>query len=225
MCDAGKRARRPKPLSAEEFAELADVSRETLSRLRKYAEVLTKWQRTINLVASDGLADLWRRHMLDSAQLYPLVPFGVRTVADLGSGAGFPGLVLAAMGVPEVHLIEADARKCVFLAEAARVMGLQAGRNLWIHQERIEKMSGWPADVITARACARLDRLLGCAERFLGPGSTCLFHKGAAVDRELRSALRNWTMNVEKVPSQSDPSGTVLRLSKIARGGIHRHPQ
>jgi 16S rRNA (guanine527-N7)-methyltransferase len=199
-----------------------NVSRETILRLRSYAEILAKWQLTINLVAADSLADLWRRHMLDSAQLHPLLPPATRTVMDLGSGAGFPGLVLAAMGVPEVHLIEANARKCVFLAEAARAMGLQPGRDLWIHQERIEEMAGWPVDVVTARACASLDRLLARAERFLGPRSICLFHKGVAVDEELRLACRRWTMEVERVRSRSDPSGTILRLSQIVRGGTHR---
>ena len=103
------------PLTAEDFRRLTGVSRETLARLERHAALLTKWQKRINLVGRESLRDLWRRHMLDSAQLVPLLPERTRSVADIGSGAGFPGLVLAIMGVPEVHLIEADARKCAFL--------------------------------------------------------------------------------------------------------------
>src|SRR5207247_807237 len=101
------------------FAEATGVSRETLRRLEGYAALLVKWQRAINLVGEDSLPDLWRRHLLDSAVLFPLLPKSTECVADLGSGAGFPGLVLAILGIPEVHLVEADSRKCAFLAEAA----------------------------------------------------------------------------------------------------------
>jgi 16S rRNA (guanine527-N7)-methyltransferase len=102
----------------EDFAAATGVSRETIERLSAYAALLVKWQARINLVSASTLEDLWRRHMLDSAQLLPLLPEGTTSVIDLGSGAGFPGLVLAILGIPEVHLIESDQRKCVFLTEA-----------------------------------------------------------------------------------------------------------
>src|SRR5437588_12718613 len=107
-------------LSPAEFAAATGVSRETLARLDAYAELLRQWSPRINLVAASTLDDLWRRHVLDSAQLFPLLPPGAHSLIDLGSGAGFPGLVLAILGVPAVELIESDARKCAFLREAAR---------------------------------------------------------------------------------------------------------
>src|SRR5262249_11206001 len=158
--------------------------------LRRYAETLVKWQNSINLVAPDSLNDLWRRHILDSAQLKPLIPPATSSLADMGSGAGFPGLVLAILGVPNVHLIESDARKCVFIAEAARAAGLKPGEDPVIHRARLENLKGLVVDVVTARACAPLAKLLGYAGPFLHGGSTCLFLKGAAVDEELTEAKK-----------------------------------
>jgi 16S rRNA (guanine527-N7)-methyltransferase len=210
--------RLPSPLTPEGFAAATGVSRETLAALRRYAELLIKWQAKINLVSGDSLADLWSRHMLDSAQLYPLLPPSARVLADLGSGAGFPGLVLAILGVPEVHLIESDARKCAFLIEAARLAGLAPGQNPIIHRSRVEAVPGFAADVVTARACAPLDRLLGYGERFLGPRSVCVFPKGVQVEDEL-TAAKNWRMTVERIPSITDSSGTILRIGHITRAG------
>src|SRR5271170_7133959 len=113
------------PLDAQGFAEIFPVSRETLARLEAYAELLTRWSARINLVGRDTLADLWRRHILDSAQLHRFIPSSARNLIDLGSGAGLPGLVLAILGVPSVELVEADSRKAAFLREAARVVGAE----------------------------------------------------------------------------------------------------
>ncbi|HTO82180.1 MAG TPA: 16S rRNA (guanine(527)-N(7))-methyltransferase RsmG [Methylomirabilota bacterium] len=206
-------------MTPEAFAAAVDVSRETLDGLRRYADLLVKWQRSINLVAADSLDDLWRRHMLDSAQLYRLLPPGDCRVVDLGSGAGFPGLVLAAIGAGDVHLVESDGRKCVFLAEAARACGLEAGVNPVIHRARLEQMRGLTAEVVTARACAPLDRLLDYAEPFLRPQSICLFLKGAGAADELTAAANRWRMTVERLPSVSDPSGTILRIGQVTRAG------
>ncbi len=204
------------PLTPEAFRQQTNVSRETLARLERYAELLRKWQRAINLVGPDTLPDLWRRHMLDSAQLYPLIPPGARTLLDLGSGAGFPGLVLAILGVPEVHLVESDSRKCAFLREAGRITGMIPG-NVTIHSCRIEDLEPWPVDVITARACARLDRLLAYAEPFLGEGTICLFLKGRTVNEELTEAAKTWSMTVERRPSVAESSGVILQLGHIRR--------
>src|SRR4051794_556467 len=155
----------PRPLSPDEFAALTGVSRETLARLQAYAGLLTNWSGRINLVASSTLADPWRRHFLDSAQLFPLIPSGSQSLIDLGSGAGFPGLVLAVMGVQGIELVESDARKCAFLREAARVAGAKAT----VRNARIEAVTAYPAAVITARGCAPLDRLLQYSQRFIGP--------------------------------------------------------
>ena len=138
----------------------------------------------------------------------------------MGSGAGFPGLALATMGVSNVHLIESDARKCVFLAEAARAVGLQVGRNPVIHRARLEDIRDLRVDVVTARACAPLAQLLAYAQPFLDADSICLFLKGGRVDEELTEAEKTWRMSVERFPSLSDPSGTILRMKQVARAGL-----
>ena len=201
------------PLGPEGFAETIPVSRETLARLEAYAGLLTRWSARINLVGRDTIADLWRRHILDSAQLQPLVPTAANSMIDLGSGAGLPGLVLAILGVSGVELVEADSRKCAFLREAARITEAP----VTLRPCRIEAVSPHPVDVVTARACAPLDRLLGLAEPFLAPGSECLFLKGERVEEELTLARKRWTMTVSLHPSRSDPRGVVLSLQKVAR--------
>jgi 16S rRNA (guanine527-N7)-methyltransferase len=199
-------SRKP-PLTAEGFAEIVSVSRETLARLEAYAELLTRWSARINLIGRDTIADLWRRHILDSAQLRRLVPERARSMIDLGSGAGLPGLVLAVLGVPGVELVEADSRKSAFLREAARVTEAA----VTLRRCRIEAVPPHPVDVVTARACAPLDRLLGLAEPFLAPGSECLFLKGERVEEELTLARKDWTMTASQHQSRSDPRGVVLR--------------
>lgn len=203
-------------LTGADFAKAIGVSRETLARLEGYAALLVKWQKTINLVARDSLADLWRRHMLDSAALWPLIPAGSQVLVDLGSGAGFPGLVLAILGVPEVHLVESDTRKCAFLGEAARLF---APNSVQVHRGRIETIDPIPADVVTARALASLDELLDYAQRFLGPAGVCLFPKGAKAEDELTLAGQRWTMTAERFPNPADSSGILLRIKEL-----HRRP-
>lgn len=188
-----------------------------MGRLQAYAELLLKWQRRINLVGSSTLPDLWRRHMLDSAQLFPLLPPG--PVLDVGSGAGFPGLVLAILragaGQPgQVHLIEADSRKSAFLREAARVTETPVD----IHNHRIEAVAPFAAAVVTARAVASLGQLLDLAEPFLGAASQCLFLKGRTGEDELTQAAKDWKMTAERIPSLTDPSGFIIHLREVHRG-------
>jgi 16S rRNA (guanine527-N7)-methyltransferase len=195
------------------FAGIFLVAPETLARLEAYADLLIRWSARINLVSRASLADLWRRHILDSAQLYRFVPSAARSVIDLGSGAGLPGLVLAILGSPGVELIEADRRKAAFLREAARI----TGADVRICACRIEEVPPHPADVVTARACAPLNRLLDLAERFIAPGTVCLFPKGERFEEELTIARKAWTMTVSVEPSLSDRRGVVLRLQQVAR--------
>jgi 16S rRNA (guanine527-N7)-methyltransferase len=206
-------AANPAPLDAVGFTALTDVSRETLARLEAYAALLVAWSARINLVGRTTLDDLWRRHFLDSAQLLPLIPPGARSLIDLGSGAGFPGLVLAILGVPEVELIEADSRKAAFLREAARV----ADASVTIRACRIEAVPSHMVDVVTARGCAPLDRLLVLSSRFIGPHTTCLFLKGARAEEELTTAGKAWTMTVSRQASRADPGGIVLSLQQVVR--------
>jgi 16S rRNA (guanine527-N7)-methyltransferase len=202
------------PLSPEEFAAIAAVAPSDLERLRAYADLLVKWQAKINLVGASTLPDLWRRHMLDSAQLIPLIPTEARTIVDLGSGAGFPGLVLAILGSAEVHLVEADTRKCAFLREAIRLTGARAK----VHNTRIENLVlPDPVDVITARALATVSILLQYGQGFLRPSTICLFLKGRSVQDELTDSQKIWNMGAQTIPSLTDASGVILRLERISR--------
>jgi 16S rRNA (guanine527-N7)-methyltransferase len=194
-------------------AVLDGVSRETRERLNTYADLLRKWQRSINLVGPRTIDDLWNRHFTDSAQLLPLIPPSARVLVDFGSGAGFPGLVLAILGVSQVHLIESDQRKATFLREVARATGTP----VTVHAKRIEQVAPFPADVVSARALAPLGDLLGFAAPFLHPDSLCLFPKGQMAEDELTAASRTWNINVDRIQSVTDPSATILRLSQVSR--------
>jgi len=198
----------------EEFAAVTGVSRETLGRLARYADLLMDWNSRHNLVSPRSLDDLWRRHMWDSAQLAPLVPDGTGTLADLGSGAGFPGLVLAELlrNRVQVTLHEATAKKCAFLAAAAKTMDLA----VVIENKRMEDSAATAFDVVTARACAPLPKLLGYAQNFVGPNSVCLLLKGQNVGSELTEAHKSWNMKVRQIPSLTDPSGVILELRELS---------
>ncbi len=200
-------------IDANAFQAATGVSRETLERLSIYESLLKKWQKTINLVGPKTLDDSWNRHFLDSGQLRPLLPESANVLIDLGSGAGFPGLVLAILGVPEVHLIESDVRKCAFLREVARATGAP----VTVHTKRIEAVQGLRADVVTARALAPLADLLDWAAPFLGEDGVALFLKGQNVEDELTATTKYWKMRTERFDSVTDPSGSILRLSGIVR--------
>lgn len=201
------------PLAPEQVAALTGADAAALARLSLYLELLEKWQRRINLVAASTLADPWRRHMLDSAQLLPMLPAGydVPHIADLGSGAGFPGLVLALMSGGTITLVESDSRKCAFLREVIRMTGASAR----VETARIEALPPLAADVVTARACAPLPRLLGYVHRHLAPGGTALLLKGRGAAAELTQAGKTWMMSASLMPSQSDPSGHVIKITAI----------
>ena len=203
---------------------MAHVSRETMSRLQRYADLLGKWNKAINLVAKDSLHDQWRRHFLDSAQLWSLLPppppDRPRVLVDLGSGAGFPGLVLAILGAGAVHLIESDHRKATFLRETAR----ETGTDVTVHDRRIEDVPVFPADVVTARAFAPLPRIMAAAAPFLrpatasGPSGVGLFLKGRSLQRELTDSLGKWKMQFDLHPSRTDPTAQILRLTDLTEG-------
>ncbi|HLZ65772.1 MAG TPA: 16S rRNA (guanine(527)-N(7))-methyltransferase RsmG [Aliidongia sp.] len=199
-------------MTQAEFVALSAVSRETADRLAAYVALLAKWNARINLVGPATLPDVWRRHILDSAQIHGLVA-DAGVLVDLGSGAGLPGLILALLGGPQVHLIESDARKCAFLHEAARVTGTA----VTIHNKRIEAVPPIAADVVTARALAPLAQLLDHAVRFLKPAGKCVFLKGARQADELTEARKTWHMSVTERPSRSDPSGVILEVESPAR--------
>jgi 16S rRNA (guanine527-N7)-methyltransferase len=198
-------------LSLEELGRELPVSRETLDRFESFGALLKRWQEKINLVGQGTLADMWRTHFLDSAQLWPLAPKGAKKWLDMGSGAGFPGLVLAIMGVPEMHLVESNHRKAAFLREAARVTATA----VVVHTERVENLAPFPVDVITSRALARLDTLLHWARPFAHAETVALFLKGQDVDVELTETSKSWIIDVNRHQSQSDTRGVILRIKGI----------
>ena len=198
---------------ADDFQAATGVSRETMERLQIYADVLKDWNSRMNLVARSTLEEVWHRHMLDSAQLFPLIPKETKVLVDLGSGAGFPGLVLAIMGVPEVHLIESTGKKASFL----RAVAEETAVSVKIHNNRIEAVKPFIADVITARALAPLDKLLGYAQPFSGVDTRHFYLKGQHVGDELTDAHKIWNMKVDRQPSSTDPRGSVLSVCEVSR--------
>lgn len=181
-------------------------------RLRDFARLVETWNRRINLIGRGDIPLLWDRHILDSAQLAPLLPPGSTTITDLGSGAGFPGLVLAIVAERHVDLVEADERKAAFLREAARLTGADAA----VHVARAETVRLPPAPVVTARALAPLPQLLRLAVPLVAAGGVCVFPKGRDTANELTAARREWHMQVEQFPSRTSPSATLLRLREIS---------
>lgn len=191
------------------------VSRETSDRLHAFAELLLLWNRSVNLIGKSSEGDLWRRHILDSVQLARLMQREAGAI-DIGSGAGFPGLVLAIVTGTYFHLVEADQRKVAFLREAIRITNARA----IVHDIRAEHLSLPPAPLVTARAVAPLPRLLRIAVPMLAPGGVCLLLKGANAERELTEAQREWHMHVERFPSRTAGDATILRLSEIQGAGV-----
>jgi 16S rRNA (guanine527-N7)-methyltransferase len=194
------------------------VSRETMAALDVLVEQLRRWNSAINLVAPSTIRDIWRRHILDCGQLFALAPPCARNWADLGSGAGLPGLVVAAIArekAPHLRLtlVESDGRKAVFIAEVARAAGL----DIAVERRRIEEPPVTRYDVVSARALASLDRLIPMAAPYLAANGVMLFLKGRGVDRELTAASASWHMRVERHVGLADPAGVVLSLREVAR--------
>lgn len=203
------------PMTPEEFAVAANVSRETLERLKAYDAALVEWSQKMNLIARSTFEDRWRRHYLDSAQAFPLIPKDAKTLVDLGSGAGFPGLVLAAMGAERglrVSLVESTGKKAAFLAAAAAAMALD---NLSVIPERIESITISPPGVITARALAQLPKLIAYAAEIAGEKTLCLFLKGQDVEDELTEATKSWHMKVVRHASLTSAGSTILAVSNL----------
>jgi 16S rRNA (guanine527-N7)-methyltransferase len=196
---------------------LVDVSRETWERLDRFVALLLVWQKTTNLIAPSTIPTLWTRHIADSLQLLPLAEHG-RQWVDVGSGGGFPGLVIACAlaQIPgaTVHLVESNAKKAAFLREAQRVTAAP----VIVHAERIETFVAafkGEADVVTARALAPLPLLLGQCAPLLKNGALGLFPKGQGVDLELQDASKSWIVNAELLPSRTDPQGRIVRVREI----------
>jgi 16S rRNA (guanine527-N7)-methyltransferase len=226
------RASRHAIRTAQDFAALFNVSRETLARLETYERLLRQWQAAVNLVAPGTLDDVWQRHFADSAQLFLLAPPGARSWVDLGSGAGFPGLVIAILwadcsppAVEEgqgrgesrrVVLIDSHARKCAFLREVVRQTGVGSRIDVDILSIRIEQVATQAnlphPDVVSARALAPLDRLLALASPLFTPATVGLFMKGKEAAAEIDTAKKSWNFNIELVQSRTEPEGQIVLI-------------
>jgi 16S rRNA (guanine527-N7)-methyltransferase len=203
---------------------MVPVSRETLERLDQMVELLLSWQRSTNLIASSTIPSLWTRHVADSLQLVEIVRTATQWV-DLGSGGGFPGLViacaLATASDVTVHLVESNAKKSAFLREASRVLGLP----VIVHARRIEDFVACfvaQVDVVTARAVAPLSNLLTLAEPLLRNGAQGLFPKGQDVEAELTEASKYWNIDTELIPSRTDPRGRIVLVRRLERRAPER---
>lgn len=198
------------------FQQTFKVSRETMNRLSVLHDILLKWNGRINLVSRGSEQSAWSRHFADSAQLWLLRTPAARSWADLGAGAGFPGLVIAAFAAnagTDVALVDSNLRKCVFLREAARNMGVA----VTVHQTRIEALPPLHADILSARALAPLNRLLGYVEKHRNPQGRGLFPKGHTVHKEVETATRSWRFEHRLHPSLTDPGAAIVEVGAVSR--------
>jgi len=209
--------------SPAEFQQATGASHEAMGALGVYEALLRKWQKQINLIGPVTLKDVWGRHFLDSAQIQI---FSRQTSGkgkrlswlDLGTGAGFPGLVLSILGEAKVFLVEKSPKKCAFLRAVIRETGAYAT----VIPSRIENVAPFPVDRVTARALAPLPDLLAWGAPFLRPGGECWLLKGRSVEDELIAAEKSWTFKLASFPSETDPGGKVLRIVEAAQKAVPR---
>ena len=195
------------------FTRDLGVSRETCRRLEHYGDLLVQWQNTLNLVGAKTLPQMWVRHFQDSAQLIRFLPDRIAHMADIGSGAGFPGIVLSILTDRPVTLIEADARKAVFLSTVARAVGAP----VTVRRARLEKMAPLRADVMTARAVADVARLLEWGGSHLTDGGRFILLKGRRYEQEIDAARQAWSFTVSGHPSVTDPDARIVLISEVKR--------
>jgi 16S rRNA (guanine527-N7)-methyltransferase len=200
------------------FLAERNVSRETEDRLLVFVDLLGKWTQKINLISKSTASDIWRRHILDSVQIYDFAPNKFSLWLDIGSGGGLPGVVVAALAAQfepgaRIVMIESDQRKAAFLRTALRELGLGGD----VLANRIDAMAPMGADVLSARALAPLDQLLAFTERHLKPGGTEIFPKGKTVDQEIADASTNWLFQIEKHASMTDADARILTIKDIKR--------
>lgn len=193
------------------------VSRESWLRVEQFVALLLQWQARINLISPASIPHIWERHVLDSLQLLPLLQPGTQSLADLGSGSGFPALPLAIASGHTVHLYESNHKKAAFLREALRVTGCKGE----VHPERLTgeaPAKGYPrVDLVTARALASLAELIDLAQPFMKNGAQALFPKGQDVDRELTEAQKYWRIQYTKHASLTDSLGVILAVQEVFR--------
>jgi 16S rRNA (guanine527-N7)-methyltransferase len=203
-------------IRAQSLASIIDVSRETSEKLYRFEDLVRKWNPTINLVSKPSLSELWDRHIVDSAQLFSHIPSDANRYLDIGSGGGFPGIVLAVISAElapmrRFTLVESDQRKAAFLREAGRLLEIK----LDVRPARIESLAKIEADLLSARALSPLARLLEAAEQHLAQNGTCLFPKGETYRQEIDDAKNIFDFDYEAIPSLTDPKGAILKIHGI----------
>jgi len=194
------------------------LTQDARNGLEAFGALVEIWNGRINLVSRSTIGNIWERHFLDAIQQWSLVPETARSLVDLGSGAGFPGLVFSILAQSDrpslkITLVESDQRKAAFLRTVSR----ETGTSAVVLAQRIEAVEPLASDVVTARALAPLPKLLTYAERHLAPGGVAIFPKGAKADQEIDDALANWTFTLQKHPSLSHPDAAILCIGDIAR--------
>lgn len=189
------------------------VSRETFDRLKIYHDLLLKWQSKINLVSNNSIGDSWTRHFLDSLQLTKFLPPSDSIIIDVGSGSGFPGMVLSIVGIKNIHLVDSDAKKISFLQEVKRLTGAGAV----IRHGRIENLEFKNCGVVMARAVSGLSTLLEQCSRFVSHETICLFPKGKNYAMEIEDAKREWRFDCDVLSSVTDESAAILRIANLQR--------
>lgn len=197
----------------ELFNRHVRVSHGAFEKFSLYHDLLTAWQKKINLVGPDTVKDIWHRHFLDSLQLLNNIPDMSATIADIGSGAGFPGMVLAIAGAENMHLIERDAKKIAFLREVSRITETK----VTIHHNALEDLSLLYPDIIIARACAPLGTLLDIISSQVSHGTICLFSKGKNWSKEVEDAIKSWSFDKAVISSITDDDGVILKLTHIMK--------
>jgi 16S rRNA (guanine527-N7)-methyltransferase len=200
----------------EDFTKFLWISRETFSRLEDYVALLRKWQKTINLISATTLADIWVRHIIDSAQLIENIKSD-GAIVDLGSGAGLPGLVLAIMGVKNITLVESDGRKVAFLREAARV----SKTDVTITNDRVENIDLKSYSLILARGFAPLAAIIQMVGAALSAGGKLLLLKGKSSDKEIADARAGWSFDCQPVPSITSKESVILIIENLKKGETH----
>ena len=191
--------------------------KESEKKIYIYIDMLKKWQKAVNLVSNSSLQDVWNRHIVDSAQLFPLIPLSAKTLADMGSGAGFPALVLAILNknnqgsLEKIVLIESDLKKCLFLKEVVRSLSLP----VQILNQRLETVQNLEADVITARGLADVQTLIKWGQPMMKPNTVCLFLKGENVKKEIPQEPLPY--KIEKIKSITNSNSFILKITEVLK--------
>jgi len=196
----------------DQLHSIFPVSHETFERLIIYKNLVLKWQKSVNLISLNTIPEIWSRHFLDSVQIAPLLGNNNSTVIDLGSGAGFPGMLMAIVGWNNVHLVESDKKKCIFLNEVSR----ETNTPIIIHNDRVENLS-FRSDIILSRACASVSQLLDWSEKIVSHETKCFFHKGKNHSIECEMAKKDWMFEVKFHPSITEKDAAILELSDVYR--------